>query len=93
MIKIINLTKQYIDKTIDFEEYKTAYLKTDGGKNPNVLKKDYLADEQNRVYTLNQRNAAQMVFDDTVAMFDLASAFAKYTRKLNLNVICWTLKI
>lgn len=82
LIKIINLTKQYIDKTIDFEEYKTAYLKTDGGKNPNVLKKDYLADEQNRVYTLNQRNAAQMVFDDTVAMFDLASAFAKIYKEI-----------
>lgn len=81
ILKIINNTKQYIDKTIDFNEYKSAYLNADGRKNPNVIKKEYLVAEQDRVYRLNQFYANQTVFDDTVALFDLSAAFAQsYSR-------------
>ena len=80
--KIINLTKQYIDKTIDFEKYKFAYLTADQTPIANVAKQDYLAEEQARVYALNQYNANRMVFDDSVAMFDLSCAFANVYKKL-----------
>ncbi len=78
LTEIINLTKQYIDKSIDFEKYKLAYLnKTDGQKNTNVASRDYLVAEQERVYQIDQRNMAEKLFDDTMAIFDLASEFAK----------------
>lgn len=80
--KVINLTQKYIDKTIDFQEYKNAYLKADGGKIKNVASKDYMADEQERVYQINQHDLNQMVFDDTLALFDLSAAFAETYREL-----------
>lgn len=80
--EIINFTKQYIDKTIDFKEYKSAYLTAAGGKKTTVSKKEYLVAEQNRVYELNQQNANQLLFDDTMALFDLASAYAQVYMEL-----------
>ena len=78
LTEIINTTKQYIDKSIDFEKYKLLYLnKTNGKKNTTVGKRDYLAAEQERVYKKDQRHIAKKLFDDTMAMFDLASEFAK----------------
>lgn len=82
LINIINLTKQYIDKTIDFEKYKTAYLKADSGKISAVSKKEYLVAEQERVYDLNQYMANRRVFEDTVALFDLSAAFTKTYQEL-----------
>lgn len=82
LFDIVNITKQYIDKTIDFEKYKEIYLKADGGKISVVSKKDYLADEQERVYRLNQQHASRRVFDDSVALFDLGAAFAQTYRDL-----------
>ena len=86
--EIINLTKQYIDTTVDFEKYKTAYLTATGDKKSSVSKKEYLVAEQDRVYELNQYNANKMLLNDTVALFDLSAAFAdeyrhiKHTRNL-----------
>lgn len=80
LLEIINLTRQYIDKTIDFEKYKTCYLRADGGKIANVSRRDYLIAEQDRVYELNQDIANRQVYDDTIALFDLAAAFAKIYR-------------
>lgn len=74
--EIINLTKQYIDTTIDFEKYKTAYLTAQGTPKATVSKKDYLLSEMERVYNLNQQNANEALFMDTVALFDLSAAFA-----------------
>ncbi|MBO5705340.1 MAG: UvrD-helicase domain-containing protein [Alphaproteobacteria bacterium] len=74
--KIIILTKQFIDKTIDFEKYKTAYLNADGGINKNLAKKDYLVAEQSQIFAVEQNKLNKMIFDDTVALFDLAAAFA-----------------
>ncbi len=83
--KIINNTKQYIDTTIDFEEYKKAYL-TGSGANAgspikDVAKKDYLIAEQERVYAVNQYNLNLGIFEDTMAVFDLAAAFAEEYRQ------------
>ena len=77
LINIINLTKQYIDKTIDFEKYKTAYLTDSDTKRAVVAKKDYLVQELERVYSVNQYNLATQTFNDTVAVFDLSAAFAQ----------------
>ena len=79
---IINTTKQYIDKTIDFEKYKEIYLKNDGAIRKHVLSKDYLVDEAQRVYAFDQQNINQTVFDNTIALFDLSAAFATEYRKI-----------
>lgn len=82
LLDIINLTKQYIDKTINFDTYKEAYLKDDGGKKVNVSKKDYLIKEQDNVYLYNQYLAAKNTFEDTLALFDLSAAFAKKYKEI-----------
>lgn len=79
---VISLTKQYIDTTIDFEKYKTAYLTATGDKKSLVSKKEYLVPEQERVYAQDQLNANQMLFKDTVALFDLSAAFAVEYRRI-----------
>lgn len=80
--KLVNLTQQYIDKTIDFEEYKKAYLNADGTKTKNVSKKEYLISEQDRVYDVNQQNINKLIYTDTIALFDLAAAFADTYREM-----------
>ncbi|MCL1892272.1 MAG: UvrD-helicase domain-containing protein [Alphaproteobacteria bacterium] len=82
LLNIVNLTKQFIDKSIDFEEYQKAYLTATDSKIVNVAKKDYLAAEQDRVYSLNQRNMNLQIFKDTVALFDLSAAFAQKYKEL-----------
>lgn len=74
---IINVTRQYIDKTIDFEKYKSAYLKQNGEPLQKLEKYDFLLSEQDRVYSQNQFNINKKIFDDTVALFDLSAEFAK----------------
>jgi len=80
--KIINLTEQYIDKTIDFEKYATAYLTKELTPIDNIAKKEYLRTEQDRVYRITQQIANQKIFDDTIAMFDLSATFAKTYAKI-----------
>lgn len=74
--QIIDLTQKYIDTTIDFDEYKTAYLTDTGTKKSTVSKKDYLIAEQDRVYKTDQHNKNNKIFLDTMALFDLSAAFA-----------------
>lgn len=73
---LINITKQYIEKTIDFEEYKKIYLTADGKPKKFASERDYLIAEQDAVFAANQFNINKMIFDDTVALFDLSAAFA-----------------
>ncbi|MDR2412580.1 MAG: UvrD-helicase domain-containing protein [Rickettsiales bacterium] len=82
LINIVNLTKQYIDKTIDFDEYKYAYLTSQDTKNLNVGRKNYLTGEQECVYRINQRRLDEKIFSDTMALFDLSAAFAKTYKDL-----------
>lgn len=82
LANIINMTKQYIDKTINFEKYKTAYLTASDSKIVNVGKRDFLAEEQERVYKLNQRHLDEQIFADTIALFDLSAAFTKTYKDL-----------
>lgn len=80
--EVINLTKQYIEKTIDFEKYKTAYLTEKGMRKSTVAKKEYLTVEQGRVFEINEYNNNKILFEDTLALFDLSSAFAaEYKRE------------
>ena len=79
---IVNLIEQYIDTTIDFEKYKTAYLTADGNIKSVVSKKDYLLEEAHRVYELNQFYNNKLLFEDTLALFDLSAAFANEYQKL-----------
>ena len=74
--KIIELTPKFISGKIDFDEYKTAYLTLDGKKASAISRVDFLIAEQNRVFELNQYNESKKIFDDTIALFDLSSAFA-----------------
>ncbi len=84
MEKILKLTKQFIEKTIVFEEYKSAYLKSDGGKILHIFKskKDPIVAEQEHVYQINQYLNNCKIFEDTIALFDLSAAFAKEYRKI-----------
>ena len=74
---IIDYTQKYIEKTIDFEKYKFAYLTKNETKLSNVAKQDFLIDEQDRVFAINEHNWNQKIFDDTIALFDLSAAFAQ----------------
>ena len=79
---IIDLTKQYIDNTVNFEKYKSAYLTNDNAIIKNVLKNDFLVEEANRVYKVQQNTLNTTIFNDTVALFDLAMDFANTYRKI-----------
>lgn len=80
--KIINLTKQYINNTINFDEYKFAYLNKDLTKNVNVSKIDCLVSEQNRIFDIVQHEHNTKIFQDTLALFDLSVAFASEYRAI-----------
>lgn len=82
LINIINLTKQYINKSINFNEYKKAYLTAADTPIANVAKKDYLAAEQQRVHAKNQYHLNQSAFRDSLALFDLSAAFADTYRQM-----------
>ncbi|MCM1294315.1 MAG: UvrD-helicase domain-containing protein [Muribaculaceae bacterium] len=83
IIDIITKTQQYIDKTIDFDNYKYAYLtRSEQTKIANVAKKDFLVAEQNRVYEIDQYNKRKNVFDNTIALFDLSAEFARVYQEL-----------
>ena len=75
--KLINLTEQYIDSAIDFEQYKYAYLTNDGTPIKSWADKPYLATEQQRVFKLNVRHINEKIYYDSIALFDLSAAFAK----------------
>lgn len=72
--KIITKTKQYIESTIDFEDYKTAYLTDTNEKNKNI-KKEFLHQEQDRVYNLAQYLLNEEIYKNTISLFDLSYAF------------------
>jgi len=80
--KIINFTQQYINNTINFEKYKTAYLTNEQTKRSTVSKKEYLVDEQNRIFEINQHNINLRLFNDTIALFDLSAAFANEYKQM-----------
>ena len=80
--KILEIIKQYIDNSIDFQKYKSAYLKADGEISDFVQKNEILCDEAIAVYSENQHIINQEIYKDTIALFDLAAAFAKQYREL-----------
>lgn len=80
--KIISLIEQYIENTIDFEKYKTAYLTGAGAISKFVLGREYLMDEAERVFTINVHKINKKIYDDTLALFDLSAAFAKKYQEL-----------
>ncbi len=81
--QILTLTKQYIDKTIDFDTYKYAYLLKTTKKPDGKLKKhDFLLSEQSRVYAVDQYNQNIELLNNTMALFDLSAAFANMYRHI-----------
>ncbi len=79
---IIDLTKQYVDNTINFDKYKSAYLTADNTIIKNVLKNDCFLVEATRVYNTQQYILNTTIFKDTLALFDLAMDFANTYRKI-----------
>ena len=73
---IIDITQQYIDKTVNFDQYKQLYLTTQNEIDKKFTKNDLFAQEAMRVYEINQHILNQKIFDDTMALFDLAMDFA-----------------
>ena len=82
---LIRLTEQYIDNTIDFDEYKFAYLTQTGTPTQNGLNYDYLVAERERVVVANAYKINKQIYMDTVALFDLSGAFAKKYAELKQN--------
>ena len=80
--KIISLTEQYIENTIDFQEYKSAYLTNENAIIKNVLKTEAFVDEATRVYNVQQYMLNMSVFQDTMALFDLSLDFANTYRAI-----------
>lgn len=74
---VIEKTNMFICGEIDFDEYKLAYIKADGGKIVNVGKQDFLAPEQERIAVINRYLVNRQVYDDTMALFDLSASFAQ----------------
>ena len=74
---IINYSKQYVEKTIDFEKYKTVFLTKENEIIKNVLKHDALANVAQQIYDIQQYKINKSVFENTVALFDLSMAFAE----------------
>lgn len=79
---IITFTKQYIDKTIDFEKYKTAYLTQTGSIRKKLTTDEVLLAEQERVYVIDQQNQLKNVLDDIMTLFDLSAEFAKTYKQI-----------
>ena len=79
---IIDLTKQYINNTINFDKYKSAYLTNDNTIIKNVLKNDLFVEEATRVYNTQQNLLNITIFKDTIALFDLALDFANTYRQI-----------
>lgn len=77
LTELINKTKQYIDTSINFDEYKYVYLKQDLEPKKDLAKLDYARKELERVYAQAQYETNSQILQDSIAMFDLASAFSR----------------
>nr|MBQ0091310.1 UvrD-helicase domain-containing protein [Candidatus Enterousia merdequi] len=82
IVKIFDLTKKYIENTINFDEYKYAYLTKENNIIQNVLKHDELTVEAQRVYNVEQYLLNEAVFEKTMALFDLSLNFADTYRQI-----------
>ena len=74
---LIYLTEQYIENTIDFNEYKFAYLTRTGTPIQKGLNYEYLSVERERVLAANAYQINKQIYMDTIALFDLSGAFAQ----------------
>lgn len=81
---LISLTEQYINKAIDFEQYKRAYLTSEGTTIKTGLNYSYLVEESRRVFELNVRRINEKIYYDSLALFDLSAAFAQKYRELKM---------
>ncbi len=75
--KLVHLTEQYINNTIDFDEYKSAYLTQAGTPIVKGLNYEYLSEERERVLSANAYQINKQIYMATIALFDLSGAFAK----------------
>ena len=74
---LISLTKKYLEGTINFDEYKFAYLTKTGTPIVKGLNYEYLSRERERVLTASAYQINKQIYMDTIALFDLSGAFAK----------------
>ena len=73
---IIDITQQYIDKTINFEKYKDLYLTKQNYIDKKFYKDELFAAEAQRVYEIQQYLLNESIFKNTITLFDLAMAFS-----------------
>ena len=74
---IINITQQYIDKTVDFEKYKKLYLTQQNEIDKKFTRDDLFYQEALRVYQIQQHILNKRIYENTIALFDLSMDFAK----------------
>ncbi|MDR0967794.1 MAG: UvrD-helicase domain-containing protein [Rickettsiales bacterium] len=82
LLNIVKSSEQLLNKSEIFNDYIFAYLNKNGTKNINVSKKEYLRDEQDRIYQIYQRKINENLYADTMALFDLSSAFAQKYKQI-----------
>ena len=79
---IINFIKQYIDNTVIFEEYKKIFLTQKNEIKDDILKHEELCALGQRIYEIQQEKLNEKVFENTIALFDLAMHFADSYRRI-----------
>lgn len=81
LTELINGIEQVLENTMDFDKYKNLYLCANGNIKRG-LNYDYLAKEKERVLEYNNYLINDKIYQDTIALFDLAAAFAKAYQEL-----------
>ena len=76
MEKIVNYVQQYVNNTIDFQEYKKLYLTSEDEPRKDILKIDFLHEELDRVLQIVSQEYKENIITNTMALFDLTAAFA-----------------
>ncbi|MFQ6777968.1 MAG: UvrD-helicase domain-containing protein [Alphaproteobacteria bacterium] len=82
ILKLIELTKLYTNKQIDFEKYKKVYLTDAGTPRKDITKHEILLPELERVLKCHEFFVNSTIYTDTMTLFDLSAGFAKMYAEL-----------
>ncbi len=80
LTEILEKCEAYIETPTGFDGYKGIWLTDKGTIRKELLKYEHFIPEAERVFTINQRRLNELVYTDTMALFDLAAEFATQYR-------------
>ena len=76
IVNIVNLIEQPVENTMFFDRCKKIFLTDENEIRDYISKRAELADIANAVYNIQQQKLNEKVFENTIALFDLAMHFA-----------------